>query len=166
MDHNSIEQLLEKYFEGTSSLKEEADLRAYFRRTNNIPSHLRPYQPLFQYFDDERSMQLSEDFEERLTTALNVSGTSPAPVRRLWPVLARIAAVLLIAFGIWWVYPAAPPAPQQAAIDWSKYEPKTPEEAYQVTRTALMKLSGELTEGTRKAAREVDKIEKVGRYMK
>jgi hypothetical protein len=161
MDHKSIEQLLEKYFEGNTTLKEEASLREYFRRGEYIPPDLRPYQPLFQYFEDEQALQLSDDFEERL-----MEQHTAAPVRRLWPALARIAAAVLIALAIWWMYPLAESPPQQASIDWSKYEPETPEEAYRVTRMALLKLSGELKEGTQKAAREVEKIEKIGRYMK
>ena len=47
-----IEQLLEKYFEGLTSTKEEAFLRRYFT-TDDVPEGLMAYKPLFVHFDSE-----------------------------------------------------------------------------------------------------------------
>ena len=166
MNPEKIKYLLEKYFEGTTPVEEEAALRKYFQTEDRIPTDLRPYQPLFRYFGEVQTLQLSDDFEEQLKERMEVPSSMTPAVRRLWPTLARVAAVILVALGIWWAYPIRHPAPQQASIDWSKYEPETPEEAYRITRSALAKLSGEIAEGAQKAAQEVDKMEKVGRYMR
>lgn len=48
-----IEELLEKYFEGQTSLKEEKVLREYFRQ-DNIPEAMETYRPMFAFFSDER----------------------------------------------------------------------------------------------------------------
>jgi len=164
MDHRQIERLLDKYFEGTSSLEEEKQLRDLFRRPSEVPRGLEPYAPLFRHFDAEQELELSDAFDERLLASLD----APSPGRRprLWPVLARVAAVLLLAFGVWWIYPTEPPAPQQAAINWEQYEPATPEEAYRVVRLALLRTSSELNEGARTAAKEIDKLNEVGRFFK
>jgi hypothetical protein len=53
MDKTLITGLLDKYFDGQSTLDEERCLRRYFRR-RRIPPELKPYQPLFRYFSDER----------------------------------------------------------------------------------------------------------------
>ena len=50
---NNIKILIEKYFEGLTSLDEEQQLRDYFRQ-ENVPQELEMYKPLFQYFVSER----------------------------------------------------------------------------------------------------------------
>lgn len=49
MELNNIEKLLEKYFEGKTTLNEEVTIRQYFT-TNKVPVHLEPYQDLFGYY--------------------------------------------------------------------------------------------------------------------
>lgn len=51
-DKKKIEQLLHKYFEGKTSLKEEASLRQYFAREHIAPE-LECHRPLFNFFADE-----------------------------------------------------------------------------------------------------------------
>ncbi len=46
MELNNIERLLEAYFEGTTSLEEEAVLRDYFNN-DRVPVHLLQYKPIF-----------------------------------------------------------------------------------------------------------------------
>lgn len=48
-----IDKLLEKYFEGNTSLEEESMLRNYFRQSDIDESH-RVYAPLFNFFSSER----------------------------------------------------------------------------------------------------------------
>jgi len=165
MDRKDIEILLDRYFEGLSTLREEAQLRDYFSR-ENVDPELAPYQNLFRHFQTARKERLSEEFDERLMQQLSQIEPERTRSRRLWPVLARVAAVLLLAVGVWWFYPHPAPATQQAGIDWSKYEPESPEEAYRITRMALRKVSGEIKEGASKAAREMDKFQEVTRYFK
>ncbi|GHU63313.1 hypothetical protein FACS1894123_05850 [Bacteroidia bacterium] len=48
----NINELIEKYFEGLTSLQEEQSLRDYFQQ-ENIPEEWRVYQPVFQFFSQE-----------------------------------------------------------------------------------------------------------------
>ncbi|WP_299521268.1 hypothetical protein [Winogradskyella sp.] len=57
---NSIEKLIEKYNNAETSLKEEAQLRAYFEGDNVAP-HLEHYKPLFQYFSLSQQEQYTKD---------------------------------------------------------------------------------------------------------
>ncbi|WP_338378295.1 hypothetical protein [uncultured Flavobacterium sp.] len=49
MELQKIEELLEKYLEGTTSLEEENILKNFFSN-DNVPSHLTDYKMLFGYY--------------------------------------------------------------------------------------------------------------------
>lgn len=49
---DKIENLIESYFEGTTSAEEEAALRRFFM-SGNVPEKLAMYKPLFVYIEDE-----------------------------------------------------------------------------------------------------------------
>lgn len=49
MELDKIEILLEKYFQGETSITEENELRNYFSSSNVLP-HLEQYKPVFGYF--------------------------------------------------------------------------------------------------------------------
>ena len=162
MDDKNIDKLLDRYFEGLTTLREEKQLREYFRR-EKIDPELVPYQDLFRHFDTSHRETLSDDFDRRLIQ--RISDMESTPSRRLWPVLARIAAAIVLAVGIWWFYPQPQPPQPQAGIDWSKYEPKSPEEAYRLTRMALTKMSGELHQGASTATQKMNKIQEATRFF-
>jgi hypothetical protein len=51
-----LEELLNRYFEGETSLEEERELREFFRSTQIIPSQWECYRAIFGYFDSERAI--------------------------------------------------------------------------------------------------------------
>lgn len=53
---NNIEQLLNRYFEGETSLEDEQQIRNYFAQTphNEVPLEIQKYAPLFSYLKEER----------------------------------------------------------------------------------------------------------------
>jgi hypothetical protein len=164
MAYNEIKELLDKYFEGETSLEEENRLRTYFTQ-ENIPKALRPYQPLFQFFVAEREITLGKDFDRQLLEKIDAK-TRPEPmIRRLNTWVVRVAALVALAVGLWMIYPETPKPEEVAAIDWSKYEPKTVEEAYAITRKALLRTSDELNRGAAMAAEEVGKVQKLGEVL-
>ncbi|WP_296386473.1 hypothetical protein [Winogradskyella sp.] len=57
---NNIEELLEKYNNAETSLKEEAQLKAYFA-SDDVAPHLEHYKPLFQYFSLSQQEQYTKD---------------------------------------------------------------------------------------------------------
>lgn len=54
MELDNIDNLLDKYFEGETSLAEERILGAYFASANVAPEH-EPYRPLFGFFTEARA---------------------------------------------------------------------------------------------------------------
>lgn len=92
-----IEELLDKYYEGDTTLEEERELREFFQG-NNIPEHLQSHAGQFQYFEKARREQPSATTSFRIVTNLKEQGT----VRRLTSWGMRIAAgvtLILVGFG-------------------------------------------------------------------
>ncbi|MEZ7499936.1 hypothetical protein QO200_14450 [Flavobacterium sp. Arc3] len=61
MELNKIEILIEKYFEGQSSIVEEKELREYFASAEVAP-HLKQYAPIFAYF----SQAAGQEFKQKV----------------------------------------------------------------------------------------------------
>lgn len=59
MELAQIEQLLNKYLEGNTSIAEERELKAYFS-SNNVASHLQPYKLMFGYFKNQEEVQYTK----------------------------------------------------------------------------------------------------------
>ncbi len=57
---NNIENLIEKYNNAETTLKEEAQLKAYFA-SDNVAAHLEHYKPMFQYFSQSKQEQYTKD---------------------------------------------------------------------------------------------------------
>ena len=60
MESRQIEILLEKYFEGETSIQEERELKAYFSSTEVAP-HLESYTPMFTNFQKQKEIQFTTD---------------------------------------------------------------------------------------------------------
>lgn len=60
MEFNKMEALLEKYFEGETSIAEENELKNYFSSSNVAP-HLEQYRPLFGYFTEAKQQKPAND---------------------------------------------------------------------------------------------------------
>ena len=59
MEFNKMEALLEKYFEGETSITEENVLKDYFS-SSNVAEHLEQYRPLFGYFAEAKNQKLTK----------------------------------------------------------------------------------------------------------
>ncbi|NUN99883.1 MAG: hypothetical protein HUU01_04630 [Saprospiraceae bacterium] len=151
-------KLIEKYFAGETTLEEEKLLKAYFREEDSVEDGLKAYAPMFRFFEAEQARVLPSDFENRMPTQLT------PPARRFRLVSIRMAAAaaifLLVLLAGALVYREIGTVQESAApvatIDWSKYEPKTPEEAIKITRAALLKVSNGMNRGATMAAETVD----------
>lgn len=55
---HQIENLLERYFEGLSTLEEEKQLQHYFLN-NEVAPHLEKYRQLFKYFASEKETEMA-----------------------------------------------------------------------------------------------------------
>lgn len=71
MDYKYINQLLERYWNGETSLEEEQILRSFFSQIC-VPEELAKYRPLFNYEQTEtKTDRLGDDFDERIMSMID-----------------------------------------------------------------------------------------------
>ena len=98
MDYKYIEQLLERYWEGETTLQEEAILRAFFSQ-EDVPANLMKYKSLFDCGLQKET--LGDDFDARILDSIGEETEPKAKIvtlaSRLKPLFkaAAIVAILL-----------------------------------------------------------------------
>lgn len=108
MDYKYIEQLIERYFECSTTVAEERILKAFFSQ-NEVPAHLQQYADLFSYEDMEAKGDVLDDtFDQRVLDRLDREGEAPVlhvkiqrltfadRIRPLFNAAAAVAIVVLI----------------------------------------------------------------------
>ena len=97
MDYKYIEQLLERYWEGESTLQEEAILRAFFNQ-EDVPACLMKYKSLFDCGLQEET--LGDDFDARILSSIGQEEAKKAKIitiaSRLKPLFKAVAIVAII----------------------------------------------------------------------
>lgn len=164
MDNKQINQLLDRYFEGLTTTEEEDQLRTFFRK-EDLPELWRPYQVLFQELDLQSAISLPTAVEKEVLR--QIEAETPPRIRRFngQALLRYAAAVALLFLALNWWSNALPGSEPRAGIDWSQYEPATPEEAALVYKEAILKLSTALNKGTNSAAKNVKRVETLGLFF-
>jgi len=100
MDYKYIEQLLERYFEASTTLQEEQILRAFYAQADDeMPGELKRYAPLFQAYDEQPT--LGDDFDERLLAMTegqpqHVKARTVSLTERLRPLFKAAAVVAVV----------------------------------------------------------------------
>lgn len=100
MDYKYIEQLLERYWSGETSLEEENILRAFFSQ-KDIPASLLPYRDIFVYQAVSRSEEvLDSDFDDKILALIDepevVKARTITLRQRLAPMFKAAAVVAIM----------------------------------------------------------------------
>lgn len=101
MDIQTINILLEKYWNCQTSVVEEQELQQFFN-SGNVPEELQQFVPLFAYKKTEKSVEPSADFEQKLQNALakhSQKAEKYITIKIFAPML-RIAAAIVIIAGV------------------------------------------------------------------
>lgn len=165
---SQIRQLLEKYFEGETSLTEEKELKTYFNG-KDVEADLKPYQGLFQFFIKEKDIVFPEQEDIspiQLYKTATTTATKPTKVRQLYVKITRIAAVLLLAVCAYLLLPNAKVEQKQQAINWEQYEISDEDEAVEKTIAALRLVSAKLNGGAKRAVKEVHHVQAAAKIFK
>ena len=95
MDYKYIEQLLERYWQGETTLQEENILRSFFSQPD-IPENLQKYRPLFTCEQEE---SLGDDFDTRILEMIGEEEPKAKTITlmsRLTPLFKAAAIVAII----------------------------------------------------------------------
>ena len=163
MTSQEIKILLDKYFEGHTSLEEEDQLKQYFQGEQVDPSFA-AFRPLFQYLDTERQASLSPSFEKQLLDQIREE--KKPKERRIYIYMARIAAVAILIRGVVILFPRQTQTNGAVIIDWEQYEPQSEAEAIAEATAALELLAAKLNGSAKTATKELNQIEKAAKVFK
>ena len=132
MEFNKIEDILEKYFQGETSIAEEKELKDYFS-SPNVAQHLEQYKPMFGYFSQVKEQKSTQEIPLK-TNKRNVAWLSIAA-----------SAVVLLGIGTYFYVSKKNAAPAVAQTELGTYD--DPEEALAATQKALALLSNNVNVG-------------------
>jgi hypothetical protein len=132
MEFNKIEDLLEKYFQGETSIVEEKELKDYFS-SPNVAQHLKQYKPIFGYFSQVKEQKSTQDIPLK-TKKRNVAWLSIAA-----------SVVVLLGVGTYFYVSEKNAARAVAQTELGTYD--NPEEALAATQKALSLLSSNVNVG-------------------
>jgi hypothetical protein len=142
MNLHEIEKLLEKYFEGETSLPEERQLRDFFA-SGKVPERWKNLEGYFSFVIQEQDQQIrNADFDDRVMSA--VKGNKLAAIidlRRPWIYwIAGVAAGLLILVAVFVKFD-----PFSKRLEDTYKDPQT---AYLEARKILLYVSTKFNKGT------------------
>ena len=86
--------LLDKYFEGDTTLEEEQQIREFFRKNSDFSSKLVEIKEMFEFFNNESEKQLELEFIP------NEKKKSKKNLRMIYYLISGIAATILLLIGI------------------------------------------------------------------
>jgi len=132
MELDKIENILEKYFQGETTIAEENQLKEYFS-SPDVAQHLEQYKPIFGYFSQVKQQKSTQEIPLK-TKRRNVAWLS-------------IAASIVVSLGIgtYLFMSQENTAPVVAQSELGTYD--DPEEALKATQKALSLLSSNVNVG-------------------
>ena len=132
MELDKIENILDKYFQGETTIAEEKELKEYFS-SSNVAQHLEQYQPIFGYFSQVKEQKSTQTIPLK-TKKRNVAWLSIAA-----------SVVVLLGVGTYFYVSEKNAAPAVAQTELGTYD--DPEEALAATQKALALLSSNVNVG-------------------
>lgn len=154
MNPDKVKQLLEKYWEGQSSLEEESIIKSYFS-SGQVDAEFQKYLPYFSGIEEKKK----DTFNLSLNDLIDAGGTNSRPtskvIRMQW--LRQVAAVMILGIvvsGVFLVTQTKDNSP--VATENLSTEGQT--QAYHDTKNALLLVSKKLNAGTQHL-RQIGKID-------
>jgi len=159
MEYKEIEDILNRYLEGESTLEEEAMLKEYFSQAS-LPAEHREMKDLFQYFADA-NLETAPHFDvsAELNSVIEKEWKKETrnSFRRVVAWVGSAAAVLVLTFGIY-QYMEKP----ESVIKDTYKDPKL---AYAETKRALLLVSRTMNRSTT-SMKYLSKVDQSFNHMK
>lgn len=99
MDFKYIEQLLQRYFAAETSLEEEQILHAFFLQ-DDMPAHLRCWQPLFRAEHALHETHLDDRFDERILEQVGEQRVKAVRIKLHQRLRPLFTAAAFVAFAV------------------------------------------------------------------
>jgi hypothetical protein len=132
MELNRIENIIEKYFQGETTIAEEKELKEYFS-SPDVAQHLEQYKPMFGYFSQVKEQKSTQEIPLQ-SKKRNVAWLSIAA-----------SVVVLLGIGTFMYVSEKNTSPVVAQSELGTYD--NPEEALAATQKALAMLSNNVNVG-------------------
>jgi len=167
-NYQHITQLLDKYWEGETTLAEDKTLQTFFA-SETIPVEFQAFQSIFQAKNDIQTQTLSDDFdinllailenkkEEKEETKIIQLQNKQAAELQKWRFVAGIAASIALILAVYIVLPKTETV-KIAKIELTEEEHEKALVAYEQTKMALMFVSATMNHGTQTAAKSLSKV--------
>ena len=156
MELNKLNHLIEKYFEGETSLAEESHLEAIFN-SKELPPELEVYREFFQDKAELKAETLPVDFSAQVVQQIQKENAVIIKKNSLKSYLIRIAALFFLAASAWFLYQQTENSTLYASS--MKDTEASPEEAYQEAKDALLLVSQKLFKGKQITEESVNKLQ-------
>jgi hypothetical protein len=147
-DLKKIEELLQKYYDGETSLEEERKLHWFFQ-TCEIPAHLQSDAELFRYYYKQRKEEASSNMEETLIRLIHDQEHKKRFILsgKTIRMVSGIAATILVILALWIGIGRDIYRNQYAGVFKDTYD--DPQLAYLETKKVLLMVSEKLNAGTK-----------------
>lgn len=136
-----IEILIEKYFEGETSIAEEKELKAYFS-SSDVAQHLEQYKPVFGYFSQAK--------QEQFTASIPLK--SGKKQKRLAWLSVAASVVVMLGVGLFAYQNTSDPTQENLGVI------DDPEIAFRETQKALALISKHVNTG-------IESVNYLGEYQ-
>ena len=145
-----IEQLLNKYWDGTTSLEEETKLKMYFNSDQVVPEHAE-IKALFQFIGEEQKITMDQELDFSL-----IKENKTAKSRYLWPRIMAVAASIAVLITVsLFLFDTG-----STTYKYKYTELQDPDEAFAITMEALGFLSAKYEKGSEPIHKHFKNLEK------
>lgn len=157
MNTPEIKILLEKYYDGETSLDEERILKKYFC-SDQVDEQLQEHIPAFSFLKNEKTITSSQHLEDQILEKLNAQSTTHFyKTRTFWTYFSGIAATLLFLFTF--IFESQYNTKTDQSYSNSSFSDQETQLAYDQTKIALAYVSGKYARGT-------EPLEEVAKFNK
>jgi len=146
-----IEKLIEKFYGGETTRKEEELLRAYLNQ-ENIPKQFQADKAYFELLKEEKELKLENSFDDKILQSIDFKEDSSNTIKMWSYRLSGLAAIILVFVMVWFGTDLLQPREVYGTIS-------DPSLAFFETQKVLGEVSKNINKGLQPAEKTVKKID-------
>ena len=151
MKLHEIEKLIEKFYGGETTLKEEELLRAYLNQ-KDIPKQFQAARDYFNFLQNEKELEMNDSFDEKILQTIELK-EDKSNTLKVWTYrLSGVAAVILVFVMVWFGTDLFQPKEVYGTIS-------DPSLAFYEAQKAMDEVSKKMNKGLQPAEKTVKKID-------